>query len=175
MTEQWLPAAGYEGYYEVSDAGQVRSLGCEWEMVGRRGAKRMGRKTARMLKIRLNMSGYPCVELSRDTCAKDWTVHRLVLMAFVGRPAPGLECRHLDGDRGNAKLSNLRWGTPQENAQDKIAHGTTAAGERNCKAKLTGELAGWIRDSRQGALDIARVLCIHQSTVNRVRCGASWA
>ena len=46
-------------------------------------------------------------------------VHRLVLEAFVGPCPEGMECRHLEGDTANNALSNLAWGTPQENAADK--------------------------------------------------------
>ena len=49
--------------------------------------------------------------------------HRLVLATFVGPRPPGGQCRHLNGKRSDNRVSNLRWGTPVENMQDRISHG----------------------------------------------------
>ena len=88
-------------------------------------------------------------------------VHRLVLLAFVGPPPSGSECRHLDRNPANNMLLNLRWGTKKENADDKVLHGTMACGDRSgprtcpdsyphganhCRAKLTQNKAVEIRD-----------------------------
>lgn len=51
-------------------------------------------------------------------------VHRLVLEAFVGPCPPGKQCRHLNGDKADNKLTNLAWGTPSENNYDRVRHGT---------------------------------------------------
>lgn len=72
-------------------------------------------------------------------------VHQLVLESW-GFPRPsGMECRHLDGNKLNNHLSNLRWGTASENNHDKIAHGTATRGERHPRAKLTWKLVREIR------------------------------
>lgn len=65
------------------------------------------------------------------------TVHSIVLTAFVGPRPDGMECRHLDGNRANARLDNLKWGTSGENHLDQRIHGTDNAGERNGQHKLT--------------------------------------
>lgn len=72
-------------------------------------------------------------------------VHHLVLEAFVGPKPDGAECRHLDGDPLNNALTNLAWGTPQENAEDRVRHGTTNRGQRMWAAKLTDDA---VRDIR---------------------------
>jgi hypothetical protein len=64
-------------------------------------------------------------------------VHLLVLTAFVGPPANGQQCRHLNGDRCDPRLENLTWGTAKENSADRILHGTQASGERHGAARLT--------------------------------------
>ena len=82
-------------------------------------------------------------------------IHRLVLRAFVGEPPVGMEAAHLDGNRKNAHLDNLRWVTKKENWSHRHAHGTCLCGkglllpdgtqrkalqgEKNPKAKLTEE------------------------------------
>lgn len=70
------------------------------------------------------------------------SVHSLVLEAFVGPRPEGMECRHFpDRDPANNQLSNLQWGTPKENADDKIVHGTDGRGARNAMAVLDDESA----------------------------------
>lgn len=112
-TENWRPIPGYEGYYDVSDQGFVRSLD-RGRRKGRVLVRRMTGKNGRYWTVRLTVNGVPV----------DRLIHRLVLEAFVGPAPEGQECRHLDGDCANAKLSNLQWGTRSENNLDKIEHGT---------------------------------------------------
>ncbi len=63
-------------------------------------------------------------------------IHRLVLETYIGLCPSGMQCRHLDGNPANNKLENLCWGTPQENQQDRIQHGTSNRGSRNGQTKL---------------------------------------
>lgn len=64
-------------------------------------------------------------------------VHRLILEAFIGLCPAGMECRHLDGNPANNSVTNLAWGTHQENEADKLLHGTRNRGERQGHSKLT--------------------------------------
>jgi hypothetical protein len=75
-------------------------------------------------------------------------VHVLVCEAFHGPRPDGAQVRHLDGNRFNNTPSNLAWGTPQENSDDKRRHGTCAAGERNPMARLTLEIVSQMRSMR---------------------------
>src|SRR6266568_3368540 len=110
-TETWLPVPGYEGKYEVSDLGRVRSLPRRW--AGGRVLKPMA---ARYMHVRLYGPG--------NGSWQDAKVHLLVLTAFVSACPPGCEARHLDDDSHNNVLSNLRWGTHSENIQDQLRAGT---------------------------------------------------
>ncbi len=103
----WLPIPGYEGLYEVSDDGQVRSI-------GRRG------KTLSAYPVR----GYMKVHLSKDGVARQRGVHQLVMLAFEGPTPGGMEVCHNDGNRANNSRSNLRYGTPSDNGYDRVKHGT---------------------------------------------------
>ena len=117
-TEQWLPVPGYEGHYEVSDHGKVRSIErLAWNGVG------MRRVPSRELKQTARSDGRLHVKLSRHNRTTDFLVHRLVLTSFVGPCPPGLECCHGDADPANNHLDNLRWDTSQENSLDTIRHG----------------------------------------------------
>lgn len=96
--ERWRPIPGYAGFYEVSDAGNVYSL---------------GRSAAHgnLLKAHVNTAGYRFVRLSKYGRVKTRTVGSLVLEAFVGQPtAPGARARHGPGGRLDDSLANLSWG-----------------------------------------------------------------
>jgi len=81
--------------------------------------------------------GYQTVCLRINGIAKILKVHRLVLEAFVGPCPKGMECCHENGNRGDNRLSNLRWDTPKNNCADRIKHGTQAKGERQGLSKVT--------------------------------------
>ena len=95
-----------------------------------------GRKLkGRWLKSAIS-SGYPYVLLCLDSRVYLRRIHQLVLETFIGPRPEGLECRHLDGNPLNNNLSNLCWGTHQENMQDKVQHKTSNRGERQGRSKL---------------------------------------
>lgn len=120
MTEQWLAVPGWEGYYEVSDLGRVRSV--LRTLTGSSGITRTYK--GRMLRPKVDAGGYRVVCLTRGGITRSYSVHRLVAQTFLGPCPPGHEVRHLDGDPANAVLKNLSYGTSSENARDKLRHGT---------------------------------------------------
>lgn len=136
--ERWLPIIGWEGLYEVSDLGRVRSL------------PRMGgnnRSYGGKLRTLTKWKGYPFLVLTRAGGYRIRVeVHRLVLAAFVGPCPPGMEGCHNNGDEGDARLSNLRWDTHQSNMADTVEHGTHWYGERHGNSKLTYAAVAEIRE-----------------------------
>jgi len=117
--ERWRDVPGFEGLYQVSDWGRVRSL--DRVVVDSLGRQRLIR--GRLLKP-ISLNGYHYVGLFRDGEQTRCLVHRLVLLAFVGEPESGQECRHLNGDPANNRLENLAWGRK-------------LMGENHGRAKLT--------------------------------------
>lgn len=121
VTEHWLPIAGYEGSYEVSDRGRVRSL----DRITPRGRRWRGKILSPIPQHR----GHLVVNLhgGEDANKHGWTprfVHHLVLEAFVGaRPNDKPVCRHLNGDSADNRAENLVWGTHVENGRDTVEHG----------------------------------------------------
>lgn len=160
--EKWKDITGYEGLYQVSDQGRVRSLD-RYDSLGRL-------HKSQIKSQRKNNKGYFVLDLFKGegtrTCGgggkgRTFTAHKLVATEFCEKP-DDLEGReeicHLDGDRENNKADNLVWGNSTDNRYDSVAHGThynakkevcsrghklvapnltTAAwkaGSRNCKA-----------------------------------------
>lgn len=116
MNEEWRPVVGAPDY-EVSNLGRVRSL-------------KFGK--VRVLRPCVNAAGYHNHTLFVDKRPVFTTAHVLVMAAFV-RPRPdGLEVCHWDGNPANNALSNLRYDTPQGNAQDRKRHGRGPGSKSHC-------------------------------------------
>jgi NUMOD4 motif/HNH endonuclease len=114
--ETWRPVAGYEGLYEVSDLGRVRSL---------RRPTASGMRGGKILKpIVYSKYGHVRVGLhvnGRNTLRQ---VHQLVAEAFIGECPDGMEPRHGDGNAANNAAVNLSYGTKSDNCLDSVRHGT---------------------------------------------------
>lgn len=131
IKEKWKDVIGYEGKYQVSNYGQVKSL-ASIDVNGklRRGKLMAPQDTAR----------YPKVVFKRGKPTMKY-IHRLVLEAFSGPCPPNCEARHLDGNRLNNSLINLEWGTRKDNQADRIKHGTDMRGENHPNTTLkTGQV-----------------------------------
>jgi len=117
LIENWRSVVGFEGSYEVSDLGRVRSLD---RIIIRKDGMHVSLK-GKILKHSHNPKGY--CQLILNPGNNNRKIHTLVLEAFVGPAPPGLECRHADGDKTNNRLNNLSWGTGSENTLDRVRHG----------------------------------------------------
>lgn len=170
MEELWKPVVGYEGLYEVSSKGRVKRL-AGWRKHGRGVAYFEDRLRTPVL----NGRGYPHVTLSKDGKHKTVCLHRLVMLAHVG-PRPGdMEVCHNDGDRTNAKLSNLRYDTKSGNQQDRPAHGTDLRGTKHPGAKLDEAKVRYIRSLTNPVLtDLARQFGTTPEAIAHVVKGRSW-
>ena len=139
--EIWKSIPGYEGRYEVSNLGRVRSVN-RWVRFGRTTKVRFTK--GKVLRICFNSDGYAQVSLGRHTGCH---VHHLVAFAFIG-PRPTklvvrrikLVVRHKNGNKSNNNLDNLCYGTRKENADDRNAHGTSNKGRRYIRAR-------WLEDA----------------------------
>lgn len=119
-SEIWKPIPNYEGLYEVSNFGNVRSL--DRVIVGSDGVPQ--RFKGQTMPPRSNGSHFSVKLRSGHQKREVWYVHRLVLAAFVGPCPEGMEVRHLDGNPANNSLENLKYGTVSENRFDSVRHGT---------------------------------------------------
>lgn len=120
--EKWVDVIGYEGLYQVSDHGRVRSLG----------------RKARILKTVKRSNGYLKVNLSKNGKVKNQSVHRLVATAFVSNDEDLPEVNHEDGNKENNHYSNLVWCTSSYNQKHAFANGLQKPqrGAKNGMAKI---------------------------------------
>lgn len=121
MFEEWRAVVGFEGKYEVSNLGRVRSVD-RVRSYRKRDARGIISRIHRgkMLSPATTASGHQFVVLGRG-CGR--LVHRLVLEAFVGAAPDGTECCHNDGEPANNRVNNLRWDTRSANIMDDYEHG----------------------------------------------------
>lgn len=176
----WRDVVGWEGLYQVSDRGDVRSLDRTV-----RALDRFRRVTDRVLRGKVlarctGSHGYLAVSLSHpERGVHKALVHVLVAEAFLGPKPEGMETCHWDGVRANAELANLRYDTPRNNALDRHRHGTFAAcvrGEASPKARLTEADVRWIR-SQEGRMThraIGEMLGVGHRTVGEAMNRNSW-
>ena len=140
---------GYEGLYEVSDQGRVRSFARY--------------KSGRILRPGRMPQGHMSVALGRGNSQ---CVHKLVLLTFVG-PAPDRhECCHNNGDPSDNRLENLRWGTRSENNIDAVQH--------QRRGKLSAEDVRAIRQAlatgRRGiGKELAGAYGVHESSISALK------
>jgi hypothetical protein len=119
--EEWKDVVGYEGRYQVSDIGRVRSV---------------PRKENRNMDIILSpyQGQYPAVNLRKEGNSRTTPIHRIVAEAFIENPDKKRTINHKDGDKYNNCVNNLEWATDSENNQH--AFNTGLRKPRSAKMKI---------------------------------------
>ena len=125
MEEVWKDIKGYEGYYQISNLGRVKSLSRIWIGKTKLGTDRPNRTKEKILKIAIekgrksNVKDSCYVVLRKDGRNKHHYVHRLVAGAFIKNDNTELytQVNHKDGDRYNNCVENLEWVTPKQNIE----------------------------------------------------------
>jgi hypothetical protein len=137
--EIWKDVPGYEGLYQVSNQGRVWSVPRRVWISSSARNHGCWRKAGGQIRAQsTGTNGYMLVRLYHASVANTWSVHQLVLLAFVGEPPAGEECCHGPaGQKVNWWPENLRYDTKPSNNADRQQHGTLAAGETHGRAKLT--------------------------------------
>ncbi len=163
--EIWKSVRYFEGLYEVSSLGRVRSL-----PGGRRHGKILFTGNFNPKKQ------YPAASLHRGGRQYRKLVHLMVAEAFLPpKPSAEHEVRHLSGERSNCAEVNLRWGTAAENARDRDRHGRTVRGTSHGLTTLAEKDIVAIRTSAAPQRQIARQFGVSQSTVRRILRREVWS
>ena len=115
MKEIWKDIKGYEGQYQVSNLGRVKSLPRTTPYINKAGCESWQFREGQLKKEIDNGRGYKSVSLYKDNKGKQFYIHRLVVEAFIGEIPPGMAVNHKDFDKSNNTLENLEIVTYSEN------------------------------------------------------------
>lgn len=173
MSERWLPVVGYEGKYEVSDLGRVRSL-----FKGSRYGSFPRDEPLILTPTPNTGGGHLRVKLTKEGHTLTALVHVLVLTAFRGAAPAGHEGCHDDGDPENNVLGNLLWKTHEANMQDMVRHGRSRRGEKGIRVRLTEDQAREIKRRLKSGTRRRQVsvdLSIDFGLVDNIARGRAWA
>lgn len=164
--EVWKDIVGYEGLYQASNLGRIRSF---YKPHGKL------RKVPKILKQRLSNKGYPMVNLSKNGKAKKYSVHRLVYEAFIGKIPEGMQVNHKDENKQNNVLSNIdtlmspkqnsNWGTRNERVA-KANRLVQKNGKTKSKSVIQKSLQGEIIKIWASAHEIQRTLGFGQGNIS---------
>ncbi len=176
--EEWRAVAGYEGLYEVSNQGRVRSLA----RVVRKSDGTKQTYAGRILRSAVTAGGYRIVALSRGGKTVTKTVHRLVATAFLPRADERDVVNHINFDRADARVENLEWVTQAQNCRHTISAGRWLA------PRCRGEDAGCAKLTERDVVAIRREFALGASmrslglkygvtgmSIKRVVTGMTWS
>lgn len=164
MTEKWAQIQGFEGFYEVSNSGEVRSV----ERIVDR--PRFGKieKMKRLsipVKQHMNYKGYMGVVLQRDGNRKSLLVHRLVATAFCEQNG-GDQVNHINSTRHDNRAENLEWCTGKENVAHAMENHPNKWGAKAVCAMKDGEIVFTFESAREAGRN-----GFHSGNISSALCG----
>ena len=174
--EIWRPINGYEGIYEASNCGRIRSLTRDVLVDSKWGAH-LRSKRGRILTPRPAPNDYLQVDLSINGSHERRNVHAIIAETFLGPRPNGLVTCHNNGRCADNRETNLRYDTPTGNGQDRCLHGTQPRGENHHAAKLSEAdvLAIHLAPLGRGtAQKLAKQYGVSSVQIVNIRSGKSW-
>lgn len=148
MEEIWKPVVGYEGRYEVSNLGNVRSF------VSNCNGRNIKPIVGKILK-QYDRKGYNKVMLSKDNKVKDLAVHRIVVESFISTIPKGMQVNHIDGNKRNNRLENLEIVTQSEN----MKHAYRTGLEKPCNNGLWKPIIAYNNEGFKQTFVSKRLMC----------------
>jgi hypothetical protein len=170
MIEEWRPVSGFDGFYEVSNRGAVRSL----DRTVSRSDGRKRRAIGRPLKQSLNAAGYPVVTVCDNPRHITIRVHRLVAAAFLPNPHGLPMVNHIDSNPKNNAVENLEWCDALHNMQHAARAGRVRRGENHSSCKLSEEIVRQIRQSPLNHEACAKIFGVTPGMIGHIRSRRSW-
>lgn len=167
-----IPIAELENFYDISNMGRVRS----YYTLGRsRSRKNIPHIRAPFLsKLSRFKKGYWCVQLRLNRKKKNYTIHSLVCLAFIGACPKGFEVAHINGNKFDNTAKNLVYKTHKDNEADKILHNTTSRGINSGNAKLTEQDVLNIFYSQKSSRELAKEYNLRHPQIYRIRNKTRW-
>lgn len=176
VQEEWRPIPGFEGFYEASSLGRIRSL----DRVSRSNGQ-LRKFNGRVLSQGVSPQKYPVVVLSVNGKSTSSRVHNLIASAFYCDKRPDYVVNHIDGDKSNNRPDNLEWVTHSQNTTFAAMEARRTRKRRSLGPRTrTGPLtADDVLDIRRLAKsyrlsEIARHFGLHRNTVTRIVHGRTW-
>lgn len=174
--EEWRPVVGYEGLYEVSTQGRVRSIDRSHTMTGRHKTPYTRRVKGKQLKLSLNSAGYPQAFLHMGEGGKWHLVHRLVAKAFLPNPSHLPEVNHINEIKDDNSLSNLEWCSRVDNCNHSIRNRADTKGGRAVLDKdQVVEAINLINEEGMTLKDVGDKFGVTPSCIHRICKGLSWS
>lgn len=174
IVEIFVPAKGYEGYYEVSNIGNIKSLSKRIPCSS--GKTRL--LPEKILSNKPHIFGYVCRHFFKDKVGKYHFIHRMQWASFFGPIPPGKDINHINGIKNDNRLCNLELVTKKENIQHAIRTGLfNNKGENHTNSKLNPEKVREIRRMRKGGdtiKHIASVFKLNRCYTSLVATGKRW-
>lgn len=166
---QWRDIPGYEGFYKISDAGEIWSI----DDPARHNPK------GGLLKFDKSSHGYPRIYLYKPPGRKRFQVHRLVMLAFVGPPPPKHEVNHKNGIHDDARLENLEYVTKSQNQRHSydVLKNVINNGSEHGMSKLTEADIRPIREARKSGESlqaIANRYGVNVPSISLIVNGKTW-
>lgn len=173
--EIWKPIPGYEGIYEVSSYGNVKSI--DRKITNSIGRTRIYK--GHPLKVSKDRYGYPVCKLWKHSKGKNFTIHRLVAITFIKNIDDKPLVNHIDGNKFNNHVSNLEWCTNSENDLHAFSLGLRSVrkGEKCNFSKLTSNEVREIKNlKKEGKTqrEIAKVFNVSEGNVSQIINGHRW-
>ena len=163
--EEWRDVVGYEGLYQVSSEGRVKSL--ERTFIDKSGRKRTVKE--RILKPGMDKGGYLRIDLCASGKSRMFSVHRLVCQAFHDNPENKLDVNHINENKTDNRACNLEWSTRKKNCN----HGTRNVRMAETKSKQVGQytLNGELIKVWSSATEAERRAGFDHSAISKVANG----
>ena len=169
MKEIWKDVFGYEGFYQISNLGNVKSLD---RTIKNKASKRRGEYyvsiKSRCPKQNKGIDGYLRVDLCKDRKHKNFLVHRLVALHFIPNPGMLSQVNHIDGDKTNNCVKNLEWCTQAENATHAVKTGLF---KPHNERRIVGTDNDGNRFYFKSAAEAGKILSINSGSINSVCTG----
>lgn len=169
--EKWIDIKNYEGYYKISNMGNVRSLDRNYIDTLNRKVFKKGKEQKKY--IRRN---YYSVWLNKDNKSTPFSIHRLVASHFIPNIENKLSVNHINGNKLNNNDWNLEWCTAKENTTHAISKGIIvfSGGENSRGAKLKENDVYFILKSDLTQQKLADKFNISRSNISAIKRGKSW-
>lgn len=171
--EEWRDVPGFGDNYQASSMGRIRSKPRIVRKRHANGKVMWQRYSMRVLNCPLS-NGYAVAHISVGGRKQNVRAHHMVLLAFKGPRPNGMIGLHNDSDRTNNTPENLRWGTHDDNMQDRKRHGNYAVGEAHHNASISETMARNIAGDPRVASRISEDTGVSVGVIQRIKKGETW-